>query len=53
MRTTKHGIMRTRGSGHALAAGMLHGLDEFDCELFIQHYKDLLPAKDDAKASVR
>ena len=31
---------------------MLHGLDEFDCELFIQHYKDLLPRKDDAKASV-
>jgi len=32
---------------------MLHGLDEFDCELSIQHYKDLLLAKDDAKASVR
>jgi len=32
---------------------MLHGLDEFDCKLFIQHYKDLLPTKDDAKASVR
>jgi len=32
---------------------MLHGLDEFDYELFIQHYKDLLPAKDDTKASVR
>nr|XP_034570546.1 uncharacterized protein LOC117835293 [Setaria viridis] len=30
---------------------MLHGLDEFNCELFIQHYKDLLPVKDDAKAS--
>ncbi|KAF0900547.1 hypothetical protein E2562_032637 [Oryza meyeriana var. granulata] len=30
---------------------MLHGLDEFNCELFINHYKDLLPVKDDAKAS--
>ena len=32
---------------------MLHGLDEFDRELFINHYKELLPGKDDAKASVR
>ena len=32
---------------------MLHGLDEFDCELFINHYKELLLGKDDAKASVR
>ncbi|XP_066327230.1 uncharacterized protein [Miscanthus floridulus] len=41
---------------------MLHGLDEFDCELFINCYKELLPGrkdnqrelaakKDDAKAS--
>ena len=28
------------------------GLVKLDCELFIQHYKDLLPRKDDAKASV-
>jgi len=43
---------------------MLHVLDEFDCELFINCYKELLPGrkdnqrelateKDDAKASVR
>jgi hypothetical protein len=43
---------------------MLHGLDEFNCELFINCYKELLPErkdnqrelaarKDDAKASVR
>ena len=29
------------------------GLVKLDCELFIQHYKDLLLRKDDAKASVR
>ena len=28
------------------------GLVKLDCELFIQHYKDLLPRKDNAKASI-
>jgi hypothetical protein len=38
---------------------MLHGLDGFDCELFIKYYKELLPGKDhdtgkdDNSASVR
>ena len=29
------------------------GRSKLDCELFMQRYKDLLPTKDDAKASVR
>ena len=29
------------------------GRSKVDCELFMQHYKGLLPTKDDAKASVR